>query len=202
MKFSLAAFGRKIRKFLIATALAPVTAACGHLIDPTMVPMPIYEQPAAVVVQTPPVSIASGGMGGTRGFSPGIQRLQSPTSPMTRTAPSGATVIQQAPIRMQRPAIMVNQPPIWIGNPPVAIAQPPIMIRQPPILFQQPGLVLHPPRVEFQVPQNQTLYPPQSHVVPQPYGGAVQTTPQSPVLAPPPAIPQLYQPDMEQLPPK
>ena len=198
MKDLLLTFGKQGRKVLLVGMLTSGLTACGGFIDPTMSHLPTYEMPAAVVIQTPPVGL-QGQMRGygdvqmnamphyspqgqfaqpTGGTAPtnGYNAQPSYGTPQTMSRADGSTVIQQAPITLQRPAIVVPQQPIWVGNPPMPIPQPPVVINQPPITYEQPSVVVRPPQIEFGMPVRSTF------------------APQAQVMAPPPVTSMPIQP--------
>ncbi|MBF0212710.1 MAG: hypothetical protein HQM00_03990 [Magnetococcales bacterium] len=180
MKGFLARVGKRHGTGMLIAVVAPLAAACGHTIDPTQAPMTTYEMPAAVVVHTAPAMInpatpwqtpmpgnsaAYATAPATSGASPS-QAV--PPATDANGYPTGSTVVRQAPITIERPAIVVNQPPIWVGNPPVAIPQPPVVMHQAPITVEQPSFVIQPPRVGFQVPQPAPTTVVESKPVPEP----------------------------------
>ncbi len=171
MKGLLINIHKKCGKMLLIVGLAPLATACAHTIDPTQVKMPTYEMPAAVVVQTSPALLNQNSPwqqpmpgSGTKSayatypttgnhFNPGENgSIAGPVGTNPQGFPTGATVVRQTPITIERPTIVVNQPPIWVGNPPVAIPQPPVVMYQSPITVDQPSFVIHPPQVGFQLP--------------------------------------------------
>lgn len=209
MKVSEGKFFKGGRRFLPLAALASVIASCGHWAPVGAPAMPVYQMPAATVVQTPPVMLSSASnpmtvsrvtpsMGQVSGQGPDPSAMAA--MPSGSPYPVGATVIRQAPITVHRPAIMINQPPVWVGSPPVPIGQPPVLVRQPPIVYHQPGIVLHPPKVEF---QGVSFTPPESQAAPQAaQQGAPQESYTPPVVS---RVPAPVTPTMElnrSLPPK
>lgn len=169
MKGLLANIGKNSGQWLLIVGLAPLAVACAHTIDPAQTSMPVYEMPAAVVVQTSPAPLvpwkppmSGSGMAAAYASYPGNSGLAggdtapgvgiTPGAMDVNGYPTGSTIVRQAPITVERPTIVVNQPPIWVGNPPVAIPQPPVVMHQTPITVDQPSFVIHPPKVGFQVP--------------------------------------------------
>ncbi|MBF0446935.1 MAG: hypothetical protein HQL67_01920 [Magnetococcales bacterium] len=166
--------GKYSKNILMAGFLSLSVTACGHTIDPTLSRLPTYEMPTAVVVQTPPVRLpgqvgvgqiplaapphyaTTGQFSAAQAYmampSSGYQAQPSASMPQTLSRTDGATVIQQAPITLQRPSIVVPQQPIWVGNPPLPIPQPPVVINQPPVVYQQPSVIVRPPQIEFGMP--------------------------------------------------
>ncbi len=191
-------------RFLLFSALMSVTASCNHAI-PHGVGMPTYRMPAAVVVQTPPVTLPSTVRVPTTvahvphqqvaaSAPPVVSGGEAPVVTAVSMTPPGSTVIRQAPITVHRPAVMVNQPPVWVGSPPVPIGSPPMLVRQPPITYHQPGIVLHPPKVEF---QNPTFVPPTYGYNPPPQA---QLAPPAPSVVPPAVSVDPAEPDVTHYP--